>query len=226
MPRSGAGGHGAIPIVVGAVAAAAGAGLLSLALPIVAAGLAEVPGNAILHRLHRDAVGVPALQRLIRSREASIGWREKGRTATDLALARMVLGEQGAAAERDGQLALAEEALTKGLALAPMNPYGWMRLVLIRMEDGRPAAEVAPLLRLAVNSGPREDRLLLPMVEAGLHVWSHLGRGDRNLVADRVRRAWRNDALRTAAVAARAGQTELLARLVGLPVGGDEGEAR
>ena len=226
MPRSGAGSRRTIPIVVGAVVVAAGAGLLSLALPIVAAGLAEVPGNAILHRLHRDAPGVPALQRLIRSREASIGWREKGRTATDLALARMVLGERGAAAERDRQRALAEEALTRGLALAPMNPYGWMRLVLIRMEDGRPAAEVAPLLSLAVSSGPREDRLLLPMVEAGLHVWNHLGRGDRNLVADRVRRAWRSDALRTAASAARTGQTELLARLVGLPVGGDEGEAR
>lgn len=214
-----------IPIVVGAVAAAAGAGLLSLALPIAAAGLVEAPGNAILQRLHRDAAGVPALQRLIRSREASIGWREKGRTATDLALARMVLGERGAAAERDRQLALAEEALAKGLALAPMNPYGWMRLVLIRMGNGRPAAEIAPLLSLAVNSGPREDRLLMPMVEAGLHVWNRLGRGDRNLVADRVRLAWRTDALRTAAAAARAGQTELLARLAGLPVGGDEREA-
>ena len=225
MPRNGAGNRRMIPILVGAVVATAGAGLLSLALPIAAAGLAEAPGNAILQRLHRDAPGVPALQRLIRSREASIGWREKGRTATDLALARMVLGERGAAAERPRQLALAEEALAKGLGLAPMNPYGWIRLVLIRMENGRPVAEIAPLLSLALNSGPREDRLLMPMVEAGLHVWKHLDHGDRNLLADRVRRAWRNDALRTAAAAARAGRTDLLARLAGLPVGGDEREA-
>ena len=222
MFRDGVGNRRTIPIILGTAVAAAGASLLFLAVPIAAASLAETPGNATLRLLHRDAAGVPALRRLIRSREASIGWREKGRTGTDLALARMVLGEQGVAAERDEQLALAEEALTKGLGLAPMNPYGWMRLVRIRMANGGSAAGIAPLLSLAVNSGPREGRLLMPVVEAGLHAWNHLDRNDRSLVADRVRLAWRTGALRTAAAAARVGQTALLARLAGLPVSEDD----
>lgn len=203
-------------IVIGAAAAVAGAGLLCLAAPIVAASLLETPGNPVLKRLHREAAGVPALRRLIRSREASLDWREKGRTWTDLALARMVLGERGAVAERDVQFALAEDALIEGLALAPMNPYGWMRLVRVRMAGGRPAGEIAPALSLALNSGPREDRMLMLMVEAGLHAWRGLDGHDRALVAGKVRQAWSLDALQTAAVATRVGQAPLLARLVGL----------
>ena len=199
-------------IAVGA--AAAGGALLCLAVPIAGAGLAETPGTAVLKRLYREAPGAPALRRLIRSREASLRWREKGRTATDLALARMMLARGLAGAERDAQLALAEEALVRGLGLAPMTPHGWMRLVRVWMTQRRPADEVAPALGLAVHTGPREERMVALVAEAGLYAWSGLDPSDRDLVAARVRRAWRADALGTAAAAARVGRTALLARLV------------
>ena len=205
----------AIGIAIGAMAAAAGAAMLALAVPVAGAGLAEVPGNAVLERLHHEAPAAPALRRLIRSREISMAWRETARAATDLALARMMLGERGAGAEPPGrQLALAEAELVKGLGLAPMNPYGWMRLVRVRMTLRHPGGEIAPALGLAIHTGPRETRLEPLVVQAGLQVWSALGRGDRDRVGDRVRRAWRADALRASALAAGVGRTDLLARLV------------
>lgn len=205
----------AIEIAIGAVAAAAGAGMLALAVPIAGAGLAELPGNAVLKRLHHETPGAPALRRLIRSREVSMVWRETARTATDLALARMMLGERGARAAPFGSpLALAEAELVKGLGLAPMNPYGWMRLVRVRTGLRLADGEIAPSLGLAIHTGPREARLEPLVVQAGLQFWGALDRGDRDRVADRVRRAWRTDALRTSALAAGVGRTSLLARLV------------
>lgn len=204
----------AVEIAMGTAVAATGAVLLWLAIPIGAAGLAELTGNATLKSLSREAPGAAALRRLIRSREASMAWREKGRTATDLALARMLLGERGSGAERGEQFALAEEALAKGLGLAPMDPYGWMRMAWIGMAARRSAGEVAPALSLAINCGPHENRMIMLAVETGLYAWGGLAPSDRDLVADRVRQAWRSDALRTAEIAARAGRTDLLARLV------------
>ena len=202
-----------------AVAAAvlvAGAGLVWCAVPMAAASLAEIPGNATLERLHRDVAGAGALRGLIRSREASLEWREKGRTWTDLALARILLGERGTDSKRDAQLARAEDALARGLGLSPMNPHVWMRLVLVRMMSERPAAEIAPPLGLALATGPHEDRMDALAVEAGLLCWSELDAQDRDSVARRVREAWRRDAPGTAAVATRLGRAPLLARLVGL----------
>lgn len=208
------GGGAGVGRAIALAAAAAGAGLLYLAVPIAVAGLAETPGHATLKRLYHETPGAPALQRLVRSREASLRWRETGRAATDLALARMMLAEGLTGAERAGQIALAAEALVRGLGLAPMSPHGWMRLAWVGMAQLRPAGEVAPVLSLAVHTGPREERMFPLAAQAGLHAWSSLDPGDRDLVADRIRRAWRTDALGTAAAAARLGQTALLARLV------------
>ena len=203
-------------IALAALAVGLGAGLLAAAVPIAGAGLAETPGNAILKRIHLAAPATADLRRLIRSREASLGWREKGRTATDLGLARMMLAERAGGAERATQLALALDALETGLGLAPMNPYGWTRLALVRMSHGRPASDVAPALSLAVHAGPREAGLRMSVIQAGLYAWSALEPGDRALVGERVRQAWRTDALGTAAAAAGVERTALLARLVGL----------
>lgn len=205
----------AVEVVHGIVAGGIGAALLALAVPIAGAGLAEVPGNAIAKRLSDETPGVEALRILIRSREARLRWHETGRAAAELGLARMLLAESGGAGvDRATQLVLAEAALARGLGLAPMNPYGWMRLVRVGMASERPGAAIAPALGLAIHTGPREPRLRWLVVEAGLYAWSALGPGDRNVIAGRVRDAWGSDPSRTAALAAGVGRTELLGRLV------------
>lgn len=212
----------AVETGVGMVTGGIGAALLALAVPIAGGGLAGAPGNAILKRLSGETPGAPALRRLIRSREASLDWRETGRTAAELALARMMLAERGGAGVHGArETALAEAALVKGLGLAPMNPYGWVRLARVRTAQRRPAAEVAPVLGLAIHTGPREARLRRHVVEAGLYAWSALDRTGRGAVAARVREAWAADAQRTSALAAGVGRTGLLARIVLHPGDGE-----
>lgn len=206
-------------IALAVATAALGAGLLAMAVPIAGASLAETRGSTILKRIHLESPDAPDLRRLIRSRESSLRWRAKGRTATDLALARMLLAEATGDAERAALLARAEDALSAGLGLAPMNPYGWIRLARLGMESRREAAEVAPALGLAIHTGPREDRLRVHVLEAGLWAWGALDARDRELVAVRARQAWDADPLGTAAAAARVGRTERLAGLLDLPAG-------
>ncbi len=203
-------------IAAGAVAGAVGAALLALAVPIVGAGLAQVPGNAIAKRLSDETPGVESLRILARSREAGLRWRETGRAATELGLAHMLLAETDGAGtvDRAGAIVRAETALVGGLGLAPMDPYGWMRLVRVRMARGHPADAVAPALGLAIHTGPREARLRWLTVEAGLYAWSALDPDDRNAIAGRVRDAWASDPVRIAALAAGVGRTALLSRLV------------
>lgn len=212
-------------IVAGMAAVAVGTGLILLAPPIIMASLAEIPATPVLKRLHGEVADAPALRRLIRSRERSLEWRETGRGHADLALARMVLGELGTRAEHTEQFTLAQTSLVRCLGLAPMNPFAWMRLVRVRMAHGHLASEIAEALNLALDTGPREDRMQMLVVEAGLHAWSALDDTDRDRVADRVRRAWRQDALYTAAIARRTGRTPLLARLVGLGAVDPDGPA-
>ncbi len=204
----------------GALAIAAGAGLVAAAVPLAGASLAEAPGNRILQRLHGGSPGAAALRQLIRSREASLAWRETGRAAKELGLARMMLAESLPRAERAGQYARAERALLRGLALAPLDPYGWMRLAAARMALGRPAMEVAPALALAIAAGPREDALLGPTARAAFYAWDSLEPDGRRLAAERVRMAWRADPVATAAAAVELERAGLLARLA-LPPGPD-----
>ena len=198
------------------VAMAAGAGLLCLSAPIAVAAFAGIPGNPVVKRLHAETADDPALLRLIRSREASLTWREGSRAWAELALARIMLGGDGPGPARTAQFSLAEDALAKALALAPMNAHAWTRLVLVRVADRRPAAEIARPLSLALATGPREDRMDRLLLEAGLLCWRELDDHDRDRIAGRARREWKRDPSGTASVAARAGQLPLFARLVGL----------
>lgn len=200
---------------------AAGVALCALALPMAVSDFAAIPGDAVLEQLRAERpVTAPALRRLQRSRERAAAWRADGRARSDLALARLMLAEYGGAERRAKHLAHAETALAEGLAAAPMNPYGWLRLVQVRTIRCAPANDITPALRLALRSGPHEDRrdaLLLLALEAGLRGWTDLDPRERALIAHKAREAWRRDATAAAAAAVRAGGTDRLARLLGFP---------
>ena len=200
--------------MVGALGVTVGLALIAAALPLACSGLAEVPGNSVLKQPHAVSPGTAALRRLIGSREASLAWRESGRAAKELGLARMMLAESLAGAARDREYALAERALLRGLALAPVDPYAWTRLALVRMAQGHPPGEVAPALGQALASGPNESALLRPTARAALYGWEALGDEVRPLAVRRVRAAWRADPIGTASDAAALGQAGLLAEVV------------
>ena len=206
-------------VLIGMAAVGVGAGMSLAALPIAVASLIEASGNPVLRQIQgQRAVEAPALREFVRSRESAAHWRRTGRTYTDIALGHVLLIEFADATRHRENLALAEAALARGLGLAPMDHYGWMRLVHVRTLRGASAPDISAPLRLALRSGPHEDRrdaLLLLTLEAGLRVWDDLDGSERRLIAVKAREAWRRDARAAAAAAVRAGHTERLARLLG-----------
>lgn len=203
----------------GIAALAAGAGMFSAALPMAAASLAGIAGDTALDELRDERPTRAAAERLLRSRERAVAWRDTGRAWSDIALGRLIQAGLGDPARRDQNLAAAETAAARGVALAPANHYGWMRLVQLRAIQDRADEALAGPLRLALLSGPREQRrdaLLLLTVEAGLRAWTHLGADERRLIADKARVAWRRNAAAAARVAARAGATTRLGAIIGL----------
>ena len=206
-------------VLIGMAAAGVGAAMSLAALPMAVASLIEASGDPVLRQIQdRRAVEAPALHEFVRSRESAAHWRRTGRTYTDIALGHVLLTEFADAPRRRENLALAEAALARGLGLAPMDHYGWMRLVQVRTMRGAPAPDIAPPLRLALRSGPHEDRrdaMLLLTLEAGLRVWDDLDGSERRLIADKAREAWRRNARAAGSAAVRAEKTELLARLLG-----------
>lgn len=206
-------------VLIGIAAAGVGAAMSLAALPVAVANLIEASGDPVLRQIEeRRAVDAPALREFIRSRESAARWRRTARTYTDIALGHVLLTEDANASQRRENLALAEAALARGLGLAPMDHYGWMRLVQVRTMHGASAPDVSAPLRLALLSGPHEDRrdaMLLLTLEAGLRVWDDLDGSERRLIEDKAREAWRRDARAAASTAVRAEKTQLLARLLG-----------
>lgn len=196
-----------------------GATIFAAAVPVAVSALLAAPGDSILRQLRNEqSVGEDSLRRFVRSRESAAQWRRTAGAYTDIALGRLILGEYRDAGQRREELTEMEVLLTKGLGLAPMDPYGWMRLVQVRMALGAAASDIAPALQLALRSGPHEDRrhaMLLLMVEAGLLVWEELDTEERRLIDEKANVAWGRDARGAAGAAARAGRPDLLAGLLG-----------
>ncbi len=201
-------------------AVAAGAALILAAVPVAVSDWLERSGNPVLDQLQdEEIVNESDLHHLIQSRESAKRWRHTASQHADIALGRLILGEFPDAGCSDDYLVEVETSLTRSLGLAPMNPYGWMRLVQVRYAREAAPSEIAPPLRLALRSGPHEDRryyMLLLMLETGLGAWNQLHDDERDLIADKARHSWSRDARGTARVAVRAGRADLLADILGL----------
>lgn len=206
--------------VLAMAAITVGTALFLLAIPAVMSDLLSMPGNPIMRQLQNEQkVSRSDLRSLIHSRKMSAKWREMPTTYTDISLGYLILENYLSHEDYPGNLQQAEGALGNGLALAPMNPYGWMRLVQIRKIRGAPVAQVAEPFRLALKSGHNEDKrhmMLLLIVETGLDVWDELDEQEREIIAQKAQRAWDRDPRRTATLAVRTGRSDLLAELLGL----------
>ena len=201
-------------------AVAAGAAMILAAVPVAVSDWLERPGDPVLSRLQdEEAANESGLRRLVQSREAAMRWRQTAGRHADIALGRLILGEFPGPDQTDDHLVEVETSLTRSLSLAPMNPYGWMRLVQARYACGAVPSDIAPPLRLALRSGPHEDRrhaMLLLMVETSLGVWDQLLDDERGLIADKARYSWNRDARGTARAAGRADRADLLADILEL----------
>ena len=182
---------------------------------------AALIGEAVQARgQDRTPVTASELERLIRSREKALAWRETGRLWTDLALARLMLLERRRVIRADVDLAPVRDALRRGLMLAPANPYGWTRLAAVESASGAAMDRLAAHVRMAILTGPYERPLLFARLELALAVWPEASAEDRRRIAGQIRWAWCADRQSVLAAAGRAEAAEAVRSAL---AGWDEG---
>lgn len=177
-----------------AVALVLGAVLLLLGVPRLVASLANLPGDRV-YAIDQDgrAIGRAEIDALLDSRLDATRWVTRGRDWTDIGAAYLMRARQGKEpGEVDkADLARAIEAMKKGLALAPANPFAWARLALIQyMHDGGPSAAMAEALRMSLLTGSYDERLVLTRLDLSFRAISYFSRDDRELILQQIRYAW------------------------------------
>lgn len=206
---------------VAAVLLLVAAGLLFLAVPRTVGALVCARCDLTLRKLQEQETVAPAdLEALAGSLAGGRWWAGDGRLRTDLGLAYLLLAEDrsiGAAASAE-YLEKAVVALKDGLSRAPANPYAWARLAYAEATKGTWSPDALSALRMALMTAPYEPPLLWSRLRMSFLAWPELPAGDRELVFQQVRFAWKTDPAELARLAADLRRVNVVrAALLGSP---------
>ena len=181
--------------LVAGVTALVAIALLVLAVPRTISAFVTIPSGPVMIKLQLlQPVATEELNTLIESQHRGLNWDSRGRTRTDLGLARLLMADQRPRDDSQWQANMDEaiKSLREGLALAPANPYAWTRLAYAetQLNGWSPAAIAA--LRLAFVTAPYEPRLVLSRLRLSFLAWPHMTPEDRRLVFQQISYAWKD----------------------------------
>jgi len=204
----------------------AGLILLTLAVPRTIAAFLVFPGSQTVNILRMgETVDDKTLKVLIASRQRAAGWVETASIWNDLALAEL------AAAETDDidrqHVRQASEYFEKSLRLAPARPYAWARRAHAELQMYGPSEAAASALTMSMLTARYEPELIFARLWMSVMTWPHFADGDRELVLDQIRLAWRQSPDQMLSIAMDARRIEILrAALAGSPDMLDDMERR
>jgi hypothetical protein len=163
---------------------AGGLVLAAFGLRQAVASFLLMPAAATLQSLQEmKPVEPAALDGLIADQTASLAVAPNAAGWSNLSLA-LALRQQDAAAE---------SALLTSLSLAPANPYGWLRLAVLRDAANAPETDVLAAWRLSQWTGPNEVRLRQLRIRLAVAHWSGLAEADRRSLFMDIRHEWDHD---------------------------------
>lgn len=165
--------------------------LLALGLPQLIAGALTADSQDVLWEIAAGRTPErAALDRAADRRESATRWEASAERETDRGI---LLVRQADATppgpERDRLVAAAGEAITHGLSLGPVQPYGWAVLAALREKAGDRTGAVQAL-RLSMLSGAFEPSLMLWRIDMGLRLIGLMGPENEALLRGQVRKAW------------------------------------
>lgn len=194
-----------------ALAFAAGLGLIYLAVPRTVAGFITRPGFQTLRDIQMGGeIDEEALVALVESRRRAAGWVESGGLWSDLAVAQFMLAENGDAGGDRERIRQASDALEISLALAPANPHGWTRRAYAEYLLNGASEITASALVMSVLTARYEPDLMFVRLELCLLSWPHFSAGDREIVLDQMRLAWRQSPERSLSLAEATGRLAVM----------------
>lgn len=174
--------------------------LLGLAAITLPARLALLPGDGVREAVFAGhASGRQELENLTYTRQQALAWRITGETLSDLALADFERARRG---PPDPQfLRKAQDEQEQALQRAPADPYGWTRLVALRLMRDGPSAQAAEAWRLSFSVASYEPRLSLARVTLAMGLDDHLNAEDRARLPSLIRESWKQNSKATAQAA-------------------------
>ncbi len=156
-----------------AIAALLGVALVVLAAPRLTAGLVTAPFDDTVRALGRgEPLSDEALRLALGSRIRATGWVGDGQYFADAAALQFAVYENGP--QTRGRLDTVIDAHRVALERAPSQTFLWYRLALASLlRDGYGPA-VGDALRMSLETGRHEARLVMPRLALALSVWAGL----------------------------------------------------
>jgi len=192
--------------------------LISLAVPRFFAAIALAPGDPIFERIRaRDGVVTDEdLRKLAQSRARAARWIDSANIWTEQGIAYRALARRAGLDGEEGRQ-LAERSLAstvKGLRLAPVDPYAWLRLAdtVIRL-DG-PSPEAARYLMISAVTGPQERTIAVPRLRLALASWELLDEDARDIFRRQIGLHWAASGCALARDVIRSGTESVVAQIL------------
>ena len=177
-----------------ALVAALGAALLLLGVPRTIAAWQALAAQPALEKLEVGKVtpsdaeladGVDGLKR-------ALAWVPSARRFTDLAFLEVeqVLRLPPGNPKRAALLASAERHLVDGLIANPADGFAWLRLAIVREQQGAPPRQIAVALAQSLDVAPNVRQLWLPRATMLLTYWRHLKVDELLAMRAQLRTIW------------------------------------
>jgi hypothetical protein len=187
---------------------------LVLSLPRLVEGLLALPGNAAIEDIQTGA-GSEAFDTLIRSRERTVGWIDRGKYHSQLSWA---LALDPAISDPDERRRALDRAFAEarlGVSQAPADAFAWHHLAQASFaRDGaNQMALDAEFSSIAI--GPYETELMIPRLDLLFAARSYLGRKFDDTIDDQIRIAWRRDEGGLIRIIRRNGTADIARRALG-----------
>lgn len=116
--------------------------------------------------------------------DTAVGW-------ADLGMAQGLRASYASGTEEAATLKeAAHQSLIRSLVRAPANPYIWLRLAVLRLDQGAPDSEILTYWRQSHLTGPNENRLYLARIGTGLGLWNDMTTADRQALFHDIQYDW------------------------------------
>lgn len=181
---------------------ATGLGLVVCTIPVAIAAWLALAAEPALDEMRKGHIPSPqSVSESIALLDRAIRWEDTGRRRLDLAALMAISATRtDVAISRDDRLAHLREAerhLLTGLARAPVDGAGWLRLAAVREELHGMGHGVAAALVMSIRTAPIAPRLWSTRLDIILRAVGSLSPAQIEIVSDHVRTIWKGSSNRT-----------------------------
>lgn len=168
--------------------------VLGLAVPRLLGAWAMLPGNPVYDAM-RPGGSRPDfadLRALMDSRIQALRWIDDPAAWAQLGAAQAALARRAGTRTPEGLRFVLEsiESHRASLALAPADPYAWLRLANMTARIEGYSENVAKFLKMSVLTGPNERAIVLHRTQLALYAWPRFDTAGRALFARQIETHW------------------------------------